>query len=87
MSIAESFFRKEDKINLDILGRDSHLIDQLIIDFLPYGRESIIQQIINQAATLLNFEPCRMAIKALSAALGEGYEFKMKSLKQSGFHL
>ena len=79
--ICEAFYRKEMHIDLDILGQDRITIDQLLNGFSPVEREKIIQNALNDVATLLNAKNSKKATQEISEIL-----IKDRRLSVEEFH-
>jgi hypothetical protein len=69
--ISEAFYRNENSINLNILGQDGITIDNLLNGISLPEKEKIIQQALNDVATLLNSENSQNASQEISKILIE----------------
>ena len=69
--LAESLYRGEKQISLDLLGIDGIRIYELLKD--DVNKDDTIQTALNQTATFLNFPMCKAAIDEIASLLIETY--------------
>lgn len=69
--ISEAFYQNKNSINLNILGQDGITIDNLLNGISLPEKEKIIQQALNDVATLLNSENSQNASQEISKILIE----------------
>ena len=71
--VSESLYRNENEINLDFLGIDGVLIDQLLNHYPLWEKEQLIEETLEAVATFMSMNSVLSARQEISQVLQENH--------------